>query len=85
MYSTYSAHVRGKSHGVSPLCAEAGGAFSRGLEAAALLAFRGSQHQGRGLPTLPRQEGIGENQGRYTSIFGSVAVSLLQGALEGQE
>lgn len=40
--STYSAHVWGESHGVSPLCAMAGGAFSQGLEAAALLAFRGS-------------------------------------------
>lgn len=41
MYSIYSAHLCGKSLGLSALCAAAGGALSQGLEAAAQLAFRG--------------------------------------------
>lgn len=43
----------------------------------------GPKTRGGGLPTLPSQEGIGENQGQY--ILGPVTVSLLRKALEGRE
>lgn len=62
MYSIYSAHLCGKSLGLSAVCAAAGGALSQGLEAAAQLAFRGPS------PPTPPSGGNWESQGQY--IFG---------------
>ena len=70
MYSTYSAHLHGKSHGLSPVCATAGGSALMGAGGCCPASIQGLPKPGEeGIPNTVKSGGLEKAKGNIYLVL----------------